>query len=181
MKVLSDSAQVLPCALEELDRETTSLDPYAYILDYPDNCVLTILRTKEVNMVKQGTKYYIISGPDSTTKLVFEDKNNPRKPCEKPTDIYPINYNYLKIAMISEGFDLRSGINLGKEQKNATQILQYIAPTENNGFAQLYAYDPKHTSLRTNDEDMYLNMYYEMHMGTKLDSLFPELTTTSSF
>ena len=30
-KVLSDSAQVLPCALEELGCETTSLDPYAYI------------------------------------------------------------------------------------------------------------------------------------------------------
>ena len=32
-KVLSDSAQVLPCALEELGCETTSLDPYAYIWD----------------------------------------------------------------------------------------------------------------------------------------------------
>ena len=28
-KVLSDSAQVLPCALEELGCETSSLDPYA--------------------------------------------------------------------------------------------------------------------------------------------------------
>ena len=56
-KVLSDSAQVLPCALEELGCETTSLDPYAYIWDYPDNCVLSELRTEEVNMVKQGTKY----------------------------------------------------------------------------------------------------------------------------
>ena len=34
-KLLSDSAQVLPCALE-LGCETTSLDPYAYIWDYPD-------------------------------------------------------------------------------------------------------------------------------------------------
>ena len=30
-KVLSDSAQVLPCALEELGCKTTSLDPYGYI------------------------------------------------------------------------------------------------------------------------------------------------------
>ena len=30
-EVLSDSAQILPCALEELGCETTSLDPYAYI------------------------------------------------------------------------------------------------------------------------------------------------------
>ena len=55
-KSLSDSAQVLPCALEELGCETTSLDPYAYIWDYPDNCVLSVLRTEEVNMVKRGTK-----------------------------------------------------------------------------------------------------------------------------
>ena len=32
-KVLSHSAQVLPCALEESGCETTSLDPYAYIWD----------------------------------------------------------------------------------------------------------------------------------------------------
>ena len=55
-KVSSNSAQVLPCALEELGCETTSLDPYAYIRGYPDKCVLSILRTEDVNMVKQGTK-----------------------------------------------------------------------------------------------------------------------------
>ena len=32
-KVLSDSSQVLPCALEELGCETTSMDHYAYIWD----------------------------------------------------------------------------------------------------------------------------------------------------
>ena len=53
-KVLSDSAWALPCALEELGCETTSLDPYAYIWDYPDNFVLSIFRTEEVNMLKQG-------------------------------------------------------------------------------------------------------------------------------
>ena len=56
-KVLSDMGFILPSALEELGCETTSLDPYTYIWDYPDNCVLSILRTEEINMVKQGTKY----------------------------------------------------------------------------------------------------------------------------
>ena len=86
--------------------------------------------------------------------------------------IYPTNCDSLFVAIISGGFDLRSGRILGKERNGATQLLQYIAPTENNGFAQLYAYDPKHTSHKTCDEDMYLNMNYEMHMGTKLDYLF---------
>ena len=73
-KVLIHSAQVLPCVLEKIGCETASLDPFAYICVYPDNCVLSVLRTKGVNMVKQGRKYDIISGHDSTTKLVFEEK-----------------------------------------------------------------------------------------------------------
>ena len=170
-KVLSDSAQVLLCALDELACETTSLDPYAYIWDYPESCVLSILRTEEFNMVKQGTEYYIISGPGSTTKFVFEVKNKPQKHCGKPTDIYPTNCDSFYVAIISGGFDLRSGRNHGKERNGATQLLQYIAPTEKNGFAQLYAYDPKHTSHKISNEDMYLNMDYEMHFGTKLDYL----------
>ena len=109
-KVLSDSAQVLPCALEELGCETTSLDPYAYIWDYPDNCVLLVLRTEDVNMVKPGTKYYINSRPNSTNKIeiVFEVKNNPQKHFGKPTDIYTTNYDSLYVAIITVGFDLRS-------------------------------------------------------------------------
>ena len=64
------------------------------------------------------------------------------------------------VAMFGGGFDLRFGGNLGKERNGATQILQYIAPTENNGFAQLYAYDPKHTSHKLSVEDKYLNMEF---------------------
>ena len=131
--------------------------------------MLSVLRTADVNMVKQGKKYFIISGPNSTTKFVFEVKNNPQKYCGKPTDIYPTNYVSFYVAIISAGFDLRSGRNLGKEQNGAAQLLQYIPPTEKNGFAQLYAYDPKHTSHKTSDEDMWLNMDYEMHKETKLD------------
>ena len=55
-KVFSDSARVLPCSLEEIGCETTSFDPIVYIWDYPDNCVLSVLRTEDVNMVKQRTK-----------------------------------------------------------------------------------------------------------------------------
>ena len=101
-KFLSDSAQVLPCVLEELGCETTSLDPYAYIWAYPDNCVLSVLRTEEVNMVRQGTKYFFIIGPDSTNKFVFEVKNNPQKHCGKPTVFYPNNYDSLYVAISVE-------------------------------------------------------------------------------
>ena len=73
------------------------------------------------------------------------------------------------LAIISGGFDLRSGRDLGKERNDATQLLQYIAHTENHGFAQLYAYNPEHMSHKIFDADMFLNMDYEMHIGTKLD------------
>ena len=126
--VLSDSAQVLSCALEELGCETTSLDHYAYIWDYPDNCVLSFFRTEDVYIVKQGKKYYIISGPDSPTKFVFEVKNNPQKDCGNPTDIYAANYDSLFVAKVSWGLDWRSGRILGKERNGATQLLQYLAP-----------------------------------------------------
>ena len=119
-KLLSDSPQVLPCALEKLGCETTSLDPYAYTWDYPDNCELSVLRTEDVNIVKQGTKYYIISRLNSTINFVFKVKNNPQKHCGKPTDIYPTNYDSLYVAIISGGFDLRSGRNLGKERNVST-------------------------------------------------------------
>ena len=110
-----------------------------------------------------------IQQPNSYSKLKTILKNIVES---RPTDTYPTEYDSLYVEIISGGFDLRSGRNLGKERNGATQLLQYIPPTDNNGFAQLYAYDPKHTSHKTSDEDMYLNMDYEMHMRTKLDYLF---------
>ena len=91
-QVLPDTGVILPYALEELGCETTSLDPYAYIWDYPDNCAISILRSEEVNKVKQGKKLYVISGADFSSKFVFEVKNNPQKHCGKPTSTYPTIY-----------------------------------------------------------------------------------------
>ena len=82
----------------------------------------------------------------------FEVKNNLRKPCGKPTDIYLTNYDSLYVAIFSRGFDLRVGRNLGKERNGATHFLQYVAPTENKGFAQPYAYDPNQTSHKTSEK-----------------------------
>ena len=52
-KVLSVTGLTLPCALEKLGCETTSLDPCADVWDSTDNCAISILRTEEVSMVKQ--------------------------------------------------------------------------------------------------------------------------------
>ena len=174
-KVLSDTGLILPCALEELECETTSLDRYAYVWDYPDNCAISILRTEEVNMVKQGKKYYVISGADSSSEFVFEVKNNPDKHCGKPTSIYPTNYDSLYMDRLSEGFDMDTGRDLGRDQNGATKILQYLGPKEKSYFGQLYAHNPKSEGtqkVQTADPDNYLNIDYEMHIGTKIDYLF---------
>ena len=174
-KVLSDAGLILPCALEELGCETTSLDPYAYIWDYPDNCAISILRTEEGNMVKQGKKYYVISGTDFSSKFVFEVKNNPQKHCGKPTSIYPTNYDSLYMDRLSEGFDMDTGRNLGGDRNGATKILQYLGPKEKGDFGQLYAHNPQLEGTQrsqTADPDNYLNIDYEMHLGTKIDYLF---------
>ena len=53
-KVLSNSVLILPCALADLGCDTSSLDPYSYVWDYPDNYAISNLWTEEVNVVKQG-------------------------------------------------------------------------------------------------------------------------------
>ena len=119
-KVLSDTGLILPHALEKLGCETTSLDPYAYFWGSPDNCAISILRIEEVNMVKQGKKCYVISGADSSSKFLFEVKNNSQKRCGKPTSNYPTNYDSLYMDRLSEGFNLDTGRNLGQDQNRAT-------------------------------------------------------------
>ena len=174
-KVLSDTGLNLPCVLEKLGHETTSLDPYAYIGDYLDNCAISILRTEEVNMVKQGKKYYVISGADSSSKFVFEVKNNPEKHCGKPTSTYPTNYDSLYMDRLSKGFDMDTGRNLGRNQNGATKILQNLGIKEKGDFGQLYAHNPKlegTQNLQTADPDNYLNIDFEMNLGTKINYLF---------
>ena len=126
-------------------------------------------------MVKQGKKYYVISGTDSSSKLVFEVKNNPQKHCGKPTSIYPTNYESLYMDRLSKVFDMDTGRNLGRDRNGATKILQYLGPKEKGDFGQLYAHNPKlegTQKVQPADPDNYLNIDYEMHLGTKIDYLF---------
>ena len=56
-----------------------------------------------------------------------------------------------------------------------TKILQYLGPKAKNDFGQIYAHNPQleGTQLQQADNrNSYLNMDYEMHLGTKVDYLF---------
>ena len=79
------------------------------------------------------------------------------------------------MARLSEGFDMDTGRNLGREKNGATKILQYLGPREKNELGQLYAHNPQLEGTQFKQEekpDSYLNMDYEMHLGTKIDYLF---------
>ena len=50
-----------------------------------------------------------------------------------------------------------------------------MGPKEKSDFGQLHAHNPKlegTQKLQTADPDNYLNIKYEMHLGTKIDHLF---------
>ena len=79
------------------------------------------------------------------------------------------------MARLSEGFDVETGRNLGREKNGATKILQYLGPREKNDFGQLYAPNPQLEGTQFKQEEKpasYLNMDYEMHLGTKIGYLF---------
>ena len=79
------------------------------------------------------------------------------------------------MARLSEGFDMDTGRNLSCEKNGATKILQYLGPNAKNDFGQLYAHNHQleGTQLhQAEDPNSYLNMDYEMHLGTKIDYLF---------
>ena len=134
---------------------------------------------------KQGKKYHVISGADSSSKFVFEVKNNPQKHCGRPTSIYRTNYDSLYLDPSSEDFDMDTRRNLDRDQNGATKLLQKLEPKKKDDFGQLYAL---HRQLegtqmsQTADPDNYLNIDYEMHLRTKLDYLFfqsPRLLQTT--
>ena len=78
------------------------------------------------------------------------------------------------MAPLSEGFDMKTGRNLGREKNGATLILQYLGPRAKNDISQLYAHNPHLEGTRlqqADDANSYLNKDFEMHLGTKIDYL----------
>ena len=55
--IMNRNGQPLPCKLDELGCDSTPLDPYAYVWDNPDNCILTVLKEEYVNMIKNDGQY----------------------------------------------------------------------------------------------------------------------------
>ena len=90
--------------------------------------------------MKQGKKYYVISGADSSSRFVFEMKNNPQKHCRKSAPVCPKTSYSFYMERVSEGFDMDTGRNLGGDKYGATEILQNLAPKRKTDFGQFHAH-----------------------------------------
>ena len=73
--------------MNELDCESTSLDPYAYTWKAPENCILSVLKEDYAHKLKNDNHYYIVSQNTSENKYLFQVKNHPQRLCNKPTDV----------------------------------------------------------------------------------------------
>ena len=171
--IMNRNGQPLSCKLDELGCDSTSLDPYAYVWDNPDNCILTVLKEEYVNMIKNDDQYYIDSKNDSENKYLFEIKNRPQKLCNKPSDVYPTTYESLFVAILYGGFDMKTGRNMIQQEDRVHKMLHSPNDQERDepGHCKLwvasnYQSDPYYGT--------WLNMDYELQQGTKLDYLFFE-------
>ena len=98
----------------KIGRNTTSLVPYAYTWEAPDNCVLAIYRKEDVNMMKQRkNNYYIVKGRnDTSSRYLFEVKTEPKIFCNKPVQVYQLRFviRGYRFWWIRSGFWKENGI-----------------------------------------------------------------------
>ena len=168
--IINKNGQPLHCKLDELGCDSTSIDPYAYIWDHPDNCILTVLKEEFVSMIKNDDQYYLVSQNDSENKYLFEIKNRPEKLCNKPTDVYPTTYESLFVAINCGGFDMKSGRNM-IQQEDKVHMMHYTPNDQERdepGHSKLWVASNYHTDPYSGT---FLNMDYELQQGTKLDYL----------
>ena len=120
--IFNRNDQLLPCDLDELGYESTSLDPYAYTWNAPENCILSILKEDFAHMLKNDNHYCIVSQNSSRNKYLFEIKNHPQHLCNKPTEVYPTTYDSLYVAILYGALDMKSG---RKINELGPHLLQY--------------------------------------------------------
>ena len=169
-KIFNRNDQLLPCDLDELGCESTTLDPYAYTWEAPENCNLSVLKEDYAHMLKNHNHNYTASQNTSENKYLFKVKNHPQPLRNKPTEVYHTTYDSMYVAIHYGGFDMKTGqkiIILGPH------LLQYQnkAFFSKPGHLYVFSPQPKQADPYINT---WLNMDYELQQGTKLDYFFFE-------
>ena len=112
----------LPCPVYENGCETTSLDPFAYTWNEPENCIFSVLNKFEAKMIRNEENYYIVK--DSFTKIsnhhtrggdtqqfMLKILNKPQSLCGHPKIVYPTQYESLFLAY-QNGFNMDTGLQI---------------------------------------------------------------------
>ena len=118
-------------------------------------------------MIKANDKYYIVKDPKFTSaqsdfdlqSFMFQVYNKPQSLCSHPRIVYPTPYDSLYISL-RDGFDMNIGEPIHKFKPDTGAI------TLKNEF---YSSDNK--TVDTTYSQVYENIDFEAHLGTKIDNL----------
>ena len=121
-KIFNRNHQLLLCDTDELGCESTSLDLYAYTWKAHENCILSVRKESYAHMLKNDNHHYIVSENTSENKYLFEVKCNPQHLCNKPTEVYPTNFDSIYVSIHYGGFDMKTG---GKINEPGAHFSQY--------------------------------------------------------
>ena len=119
----------LPCPLSAGGCDSTSTDPFAYTWDEPNNCLFTMIRTNDAQMIKANDKYYIVKDPKLTSaqsdfdlqSFMFQVYNKPQSLCSHPPIVYPTPYDSLYISL-RDGFNMNTGEPIHKYNSDTGAI-----------------------------------------------------------
>ena len=187
--VYNTQGQKLPCALHEGGCDSTSLDPFAYSWDIPENCLVFKKFTQDAKMIKYdieagNPKYFIVSDEKSEVPYTGPGTHKPAQMdiklrvldqsetlCGKPEPLYKTNLESLFVSY-SGGFSMRTGKPNDLKSEHSYHKVTVASGTELswNGYTRKVKDDPHHSPSRTPwahvGED---ELDYEVHLAAKLD------------
>ena len=159
--------------------ETTTLDPFAYTWDTPENCVMTKILTQEAKMLKyplstnrNENQFFLISEYNETGKgMNLKIKVFPEsyELCGKPERLFKTNFESLFVTypggFAMPGGELRSKKHAFNNYQfsidNSSQV-SYSSLSFSKSNGKWIGAQPWHT-VGADEID------YELHLGTKLD------------
>ena len=146
--------------------DSTSTDPFAYPWDEPNNCVFTMIRIFDAQMIKANNKYYIVKDPKLTSaqsdfdlqSFMFQVANKPQSLCSNPQIVCPTPYDSLYISL-RDGFDMNTGEPIHKYKSDIGAIT-----LKKNYSSDNKTVDTKHFQIHENID-------FEAPLGKKIDYL----------
>ena len=100
-------------------------------------------------MQEEDNHHYIVSQNTLEIMFLFEVNNNPQNLCNKPTDVYPITYDSMYVAVHSGRFDMKTGRGFFEMGPHfySIRILQSARNLENSMSTVLNRNQPSSTSI----------------------------------